>query len=71
VRRPDPDDQRISRVYLTEAGRAIKTQVEQVWETMEIETFAGFSPEEQVVLHGFLTRLRDNLEKVTENKKLS
>jgi DNA-binding MarR family transcriptional regulator len=63
TRRPDPDDQRVSRVYLTEAGRAIQAQVEQVWETMEIETFAGFSPEEQVVLRSFLTRLRDNLEK--------
>ncbi len=61
TRRPDATDQRVSRVYLTEAGRAIQTRVETVFRTMEAETFAGFSPEETEVLRQFLHRLRDNL----------
>jgi DNA-binding MarR family transcriptional regulator len=61
TRQPDANDQRVSRVYLTEAGREIQTRVELVWRTMEAETFAGFSPEEAVLLRQFLARLRDNL----------
>jgi len=61
IRRPDAEDQRVSRVYLTDTGRAIKTQVQAIWETMEAETFAGFTLEERVLLRRFLIQLRDNL----------
>jgi len=61
VRRPDAEDERISRVYLTEAGRAIHTQVGQVLCTMEAETFAGLTEEERVALRGYLLRIRENL----------
>ena len=30
-RQPDKDDQRVSRVYLTEAGYEIQEQVQQIW----------------------------------------
>lgn len=62
VRRPDPDDQRISRIYLTDAGRNVQSQVEQVFVQIEAETFAGFNPEECLVLRSFFLRLRSNLE---------
>jgi DNA-binding MarR family transcriptional regulator len=61
LRKPDADDQRVSRVYLTEAGRAIQSEVQAIWQKMEAETFAGFTPEEGVLLRQFLLRLRQNL----------
>lgn len=64
-RRPDPDDQRVSRVYLTDAGRAIQREVRQVWSTLESETFAGFTLEERVLLRRFLVQIRENLLRVT------
>ena len=60
-RRPDANDQRVSRVYLTEAGRAIQAQVQAVWDSMEADTFAGFTPEERLLLRGFLHRILHNL----------
>jgi MarR family transcriptional regulator, organic hydroperoxide resistance regulator len=61
TRRADAVDQRVSRVYLTESGRAVQSRVEAVLQTIEAETFAGFNPEECAQLHRFLNRLRDNL----------
>lgn len=66
--RADADDQRISRVYLTDAGRAVKNDVEQAWHKSERQTFAGFTLEESDLLRRFLIRIRDNLEKVTAGK---
>jgi DNA-binding MarR family transcriptional regulator len=65
VSRPDPGDQRVSRVYLTEAGCAIQTKVEAVWQTMEQETFGGFTPEEHALLRRFLLHIRENLVRAT------
>lgn len=69
ARRPDPKDQRVSRVYLTEAGRTVQSKVEQVWRTLEDETFAGFTFEEQVLLRRFFLQIRDNLARVSEAKR--
>lgn len=60
-RRPDPTDQRVSRVYLTEAGRDVRARLQAIWEQMEIENFAGFSDEERAVLRDLLFRIRGNL----------
>lgn len=67
-RRPDPLDQRVSRVYLTDAGRAVQTEVKQVWRTLEEETFGGFTVEERVLLRRFFLQVRENLIRVTEGK---
>jgi DNA-binding MarR family transcriptional regulator len=67
-RRQDSEDQRVSRVYLTEAGRAIQADVQQVWRTLEEEAFVGFSPEERVLLHRFFLQIRDNLIRVSGGK---
>jgi DNA-binding MarR family transcriptional regulator len=64
-RRPDPEDQRVSRVYLTEAGQAVRAGVQQVWRQLEEEAFAGFSLEEQALLRCFFLRIRENLKQVT------
>ena len=71
VSKPDAEDQRVSRVYLTEAGRAIQTKVEAVRQTTDQETFAGFTPEERVVLRRFLLHIRENLVRATGEKPWS
>jgi DNA-binding MarR family transcriptional regulator len=65
VRRHDPDDQRVSRVYLTQAGRAVRDDVQQVWRRLEEEAFAGFTEEESVLLRQFFLRIRANLVQVS------
>ena len=60
-RRQDTEDQRVSRVYLTDAGRNIRDAVEGVWRELEGQTFAGFSSEERALLNQFLLRIRNNL----------
>ncbi|MFN2186231.1 MAG: MarR family winged helix-turn-helix transcriptional regulator [Anaerolineae bacterium] len=65
VRRHDPDDQRVSRVYLTHAGRAVRDDVQQVWRRLEEEAFAGFTEEESVLLRQFFLRIRANLMQVS------
>jgi DNA-binding MarR family transcriptional regulator len=68
LRKPDPEDQRVSRVHLTEAGRAIQSQVQAVWQRMERETFDGFTQEERALLRRFLQRIRENLRRVTGDR---
>ena len=41
-RRDDPEDERISRVYLTDAGRDVRSAVEDVWHTFAAQAFADF-----------------------------
>jgi DNA-binding MarR family transcriptional regulator len=67
-RRPDPDDHRVSRVYLTEAGRAVRADVQQVWRRLEEEAFAGFTHDEQVLLRRLFLHIRENLSRVTGGK---
>ena len=62
VRRPDPRDERISRVYLTDTGCRIRTAVEDVWRTFEEQVFVGFSEEELAMLCEFLLRICQNME---------
>ena len=65
-RRPDTDDQRVSRVYLTEAGRTVRADVQQVWQQLEAEAFAGFSDAERLVLDQSFRHIRENLRAVTK-----
>lgn len=67
-RQPDASDQRVSRVYLTETGRAVRADLEATRQQMELESFSGFNDEERAVLRGFLLRLRANLAQVIQGK---
>jgi DNA-binding MarR family transcriptional regulator len=60
-RQPDPDDQRVSRVYLTKAGREIRPVVEQIWQDLETTTFSGFSPQELEQFCSMLQHICTNL----------
>ncbi|HLI89121.1 MAG TPA: MarR family transcriptional regulator [Ktedonobacteraceae bacterium] len=60
-RRPDPEDARISRVYLTERGRALEQPVLEVWKQLEACTVADLSPTEQALLRRLLMQVSANL----------
>ena len=60
-RRPDADDQRISRVYLTDKSREVQVAVYDLYEDMARTIFEGFTPEELILLRRFLVHMRDNL----------
>jgi DNA-binding MarR family transcriptional regulator len=64
-RRDDPEDQRVSRVYLTDAGRAIQAEVHRVFRELDGETCAGLTPEERDWLRQVLLRIRENLVRAT------
>lgn len=60
-RRPDPTDDRVQRVYLTEAGRALQAPLDKGWHEVEQRAFAGLTEEERTTLQRLLVRVRDNL----------
>jgi DNA-binding MarR family transcriptional regulator len=60
-RRPDPDDRRVSRVYLTDAGRALQDAVSSLWHDLEAQTFAGLTLEQRDSLWHILLQIRENL----------
>lgn len=60
-RRADEEDRRVSRVYLTENGRALQHSVEDVWHELEQQSFARLTFEEQVLLRRLLLQVYDNL----------
>lgn len=60
-RKTDAADQRVSRVYLTEAGRMVQKDVEAVFRQIETEIFGNFSKEEQELLRRFFLQIRENL----------
>jgi DNA-binding MarR family transcriptional regulator len=61
VRRPDPDDRRVSRVYLTDAGRALQDSASSLWHDLELQTFAGLTSEQVDSLWNVLLQIRENL----------
>jgi MarR family transcriptional regulator, organic hydroperoxide resistance regulator len=64
----DEKDQRVSRVYLTEAGREIQKEVHQIWRTLQDETFDRFTMEERIVLRRLFLQMRENLLRATGGK---
>lgn len=60
-RKADSDDQRVSRVYLTETGRSVQKDVETLFRQIEEETFENFSQEELDLLRRFFLQIRENL----------
>lgn len=60
-RQPDTNDQRVSRVTLTPAGSQAGEQLSMLFDTLDAETFAGFTLKEREILQQLLRRVRDNL----------
>lgn len=60
-RRPDPDDGRISRIYLTSEGKSLQIPVQDVWNRLEAQTINGLSDMEQALLKRLLLQIQRNL----------
>lgn len=60
-RSPDPDDSRITRVYLTEGGRALEHSVCDVLIGLENRLTANLSAEERILLRRLLLQVHGNL----------
>lgn len=60
-RRPDPADERISRVYLEDGGRAVIQQIRRAFNQVEDAMLRGFSAAEKETLAGLLARMYTNL----------
>lgn len=60
-RRADCDDNRTSRVHLTDFGRTLETGVCAAWASVEARALAGFNAEERMLLSALLARVAQNL----------
>lgn len=61
-RRPDPEDGRLARVWLTERGRALEDVLPALEDRIVDQGLAGFSRDERRQFAGYLRRLLANLE---------
>ncbi len=62
IRRRDPEDERVSRIYMTDKGRGIMDELHQSVMDMEDVLLAGFSEAETVELKSQLLRVAKNIE---------
>jgi DNA-binding MarR family transcriptional regulator len=60
-RRTDPEDRRVSRIYLTQAGHDLRVPVENVWQQVETESFANLTTDERVLLRRLLMQVSNNV----------
>ncbi len=67
VRRPDPEDARCGRVFLTEKGRSLETPLGKLREENEKKLLAGLGDEERRELARLLEHVRRNVERNLEN----
>ena len=62
-RRPDSEDGRITRVYVTERARSLSREIERVWAELESEMLVGVSDIEQALLRRVLDTMHANLKR--------
>jgi DNA-binding MarR family transcriptional regulator len=60
-RKPDRDDQRISRVYLSGRGKEVLSEVRETLKEIEEECFSNLTVEEKLLLRRFMMQMKDNL----------
>jgi len=60
-RRPDPDDRRVRRLYLTPTSKPALDEIWRIGDLTRAETFAGISQAERDVFLDVLARLEGNL----------
>lgn len=68
VRRPDENDQRLSRVYLTDKGRSATGAVNNVLRDIEERALAHFSLEEKLLFRRLLQQMHQDLEDLKREK---
>jgi DNA-binding MarR family transcriptional regulator len=62
IRRRDPDDNRLVRVYLTDGGRQKEREINQQFASLEEKIFAGISPEDRSRLRELMFQLLRNMD---------
>ena len=62
TRHRDPEDERISRIYITEKGRGIMNKLHDSVINREEVLLAGFSDEESEIVKNYLRRVLSNIE---------
>jgi DNA-binding MarR family transcriptional regulator len=65
-RRPDPSDERLSRVFLLEAGWAVIAQIKAAFHQVNRCLLTGLAPEERAALIGLLQRVHANLQEAAD-----
>lgn len=72
-RRPDKEDLRISRVYMTEKGRQTEHGLTAAVDKVQQEAYHGFSEEELMLMRRFLLHMKYNLDEAMKSpgKKVS
>lgn len=71
IRKPDPQDQRVSRVFLTEKGRTAALAVKEVMRELELKSFEQFSPEEKEVFRAMLQQINTSMHVVHQSVQSS
>ena len=61
TRKPDPSDQRVMRLELTEKGESCIQTVKMIADQMEEMLSRGMSAEEKILFRRFLMQINDNL----------
>lgn len=61
-RKKDSEDGRVSRVYLTEKGEAVREPIEQIWHKQQSKLLNGLSTEDLKLLNKFLQQMEKNLQ---------
>ncbi|MBL4934643.1 MarR family transcriptional regulator [Clostridium sp. YIM B02515] len=69
TRKQDSEDQRISRVYITEKGREICKQSMEIVNSISDECFSNFTEEEKALLRRMFMQMRDNLIEASNKKE--
>jgi|SRR3954447_331915 DNA-binding MarR family transcriptional regulator len=60
-RKKDQVDGRVSRVYLTEKGLAVREPISEIWSNQQDKLLIGLSGEERILLHKYLHQMEKNL----------
>lgn len=60
-RKKDTDDGRVSRVYLTEKGLAVREPIGQIYRKQQDKLLKGLTMENRVLLNEFLQQMEKNL----------
>jgi MarR family transcriptional regulator, organic hydroperoxide resistance regulator len=60
-RRPDAENSRLSRLYLTEQGNIRQRAVRVIWTNVEQRLTEGLTVEERIVLRRLLLQVHENL----------
>jgi DNA-binding MarR family transcriptional regulator len=69
-RRPDPNDGRSRRIYLTDAGLSVREETLGAWMALEADTVRFLSSDEQNILRNLLDKVADGLRSSVDDHEI-